>query len=227
MTDIISFDSGEGSDRRKLIQALMRYLLVVKGVPVLAISVDPRVTKSYTSILPPILRSKVVGLGSFHLFLDVSQKVSELQQSLYLSPVKRQIIYNMYQSLYKPIQDSLITDLKGLGIKVILDRSPLSNYAYTACLSEDVSKPIMVQKAKEYLERNDQVAFFVQSPKRMEGLITQARFYDLASPELNLKLRSWLNTLNNSLEEKDRVTVLASSLSLEENIKNIRISLES
>ena len=216
MNKVIAFDSGEGSLRRNYIQALLRYYIVVKGIPTVALSsVDPHLTQAYLSLLPPKMRAMVYDLGSFHVYQRVTQHVNQILRALIHSRNNGDLIFRLFD-FARTMQDMLIQELKAKGLRVILDRSRVSNYGYHACVYNPQG---MIQKAMDGL-RPDWIHIFIESPKRLASDLKTMKFYDIIAPDLNLKLKAWCRTLNQSLDHP--IHLIQGQMGLEQGMNKIK-----
>jgi hypothetical protein len=224
---LITLESGEGSDRRRILEGLILYLLGVKGVKCACLSINPKVTKAYLALLPARLKETVFSKGSFQIYLRTSQIVQVMHESLFLNPANNKIIFHLYSKILFPLQDAVIQDLQAQGICVILDRSRLSSYAYFACLPafENQSLDETLIQAKAFIEQftpNTTSHIFVDSSRRQSYSIRNAQKYDLIAPQLNLKLKGWFNSLNNRLSEDQKIPILPPEINVESAIELVK-----
>jgi len=227
---LITLDSGEGSDRRRIVEGLILYLLGIKGIKCACLSLDPRVTKAYLALLPPRLKETVFSQGSFQIYLRTSQMVRDLHESLFLNPSNNRVIYHLYSKVLYPIQDRVVADLQSQGICVILDRSRLSSYAYFATLpsfdTESLGETLADAKAYVDQYKAEEVChLFVDSSRRLSYSILNAQKYDLIAPQLNFKLKGWFTSLINRLEPPRTIAVIPSEINVESAIELVKKSI--
>ena len=110
-TRLVMIDSGEGSCRRKVVESFVRYLIGVRGIPAIALSNDAQMSKAYLALIPPGLKSKVYNLGSYHLYLQIAQKIGEIHELLFLDSSYISMLSALYKELYHEVQGRLVQDL--------------------------------------------------------------------------------------------------------------------
>jgi hypothetical protein len=151
---VITFDSGEHTNRRKYVEALLSYLINVRGTPAIALSaLNSQFTKYYLSKLPVFLQSRVNDLSVFHLYTSAVNHVRELVNLMFSDLRYHTTIDNFMFSL-KSLESKLIKALNSAGFMVILDRSLVSTYLYNNAISAQIPKSQSLGCVFEFLDIN-------------------------------------------------------------------------
>lgn len=220
---VISFDSGENSLRRKYINGTLLYLLNVKGKPTIVLStVDPSVTKSFLCKLPQNLRTQILNIGIFHLYLEVLGKFREILEFLYISNSYRKYIELFFCSM-RSIEVDVLNEFKKLNLVVLLDRSIISSFIYNKALANSVktgwSDIFDLSQFKPYK------SFFIHSNLKdqvLDQYFSKDILYD-QDKTLNYRIKGILPQVKKKLPQLIEIELYNS---FEENMKNIKSHLE-
>ena len=218
---IITFDSGESSQRRKYLESTLLYLINIKGVPSMVLStLDPVITKLFLNKIPQNLRSKILNIGLFHTYLKVQESFRKILEELCISKDYRPYM-EMFFSATRCIETDLLHEISKLGILVILDRSLISNYLYVNALSHsqksnwDWSESYNLDEFKPYF------SFYVHSVDHRDGF-KFGSMYD-SEEGINDSLRLFLPFI----KKKINLVELESINTFEENMNTVRKKLNS
>lgn len=155
---VISFDSGEKSPRSNLVKKAINHLLNTGNKVVVFAEINPAKTMSYFRLLPSLITSQVLSLGSYHRYLNFAKRVrSTLEEFYYDQECSKTLVYLL--DALRELLAVCITSLLAKGYYIILDRSFYSTLAYQ-CYAMHASKTDATKLAQSF---NPGLSVFVLS----------------------------------------------------------------
>lgn len=211
----ITVDSGERSQRKEYIRALLKHYNFTLGRPTIALSqVNPQNTRNFLLILPRKLRAKILSIGHYHTFISITEHTRSIIELLYLDDSNREYI-NQLIDFIQNLTLKLVDQLNKEGIFVILDRSVLTNYAYTSVLN--THRPTLVDDLIKRGATLQQKGIFIESSLTPSSTDAD-EFYDILGTQFNIRLANWYNTL---ALKSTNICIVSASDSFSDGMKKI------
>lgn len=217
---IITFDSGESSNRRDYIAATLSYLLNIKGIPSVVLStLDPTVTRLFLNRIPQNLRRKILNIGLFHTYLKVQQNFRSILEQLCLSKEYRPYM-ELFFSAMRSIETDLLKQISDLGVLCILDRSLVSNYLYAKIITENQKVQWNWDQIYNLREFKPYYSFFIHSLSDKPTSFNLGSMYD-TEEGINQSLRGVLPLIKKDVP----IVELDTHLTFEQNMSVIKSTL--
>jgi len=223
-TTVISFDSGERSPRRKYILETLNYLQSIKGKPTIVLcSTSGTNIKKYLQKVPNKLRETVLSIKIFHLYIQLADQLQKILQACYYVNTYRKY-FESFACAIRFLEADVIQQLSKLGVSVILDRSPITDYIYKKIQETDLKDRSL--SFYDIYNYRPTCAFFVESSiddqlYLREACLINQKFYD-GAPELNINLKPLIP----KLEQEGLLISLKARNTFAQNVQLIKQEIE-